>query len=191
MILHLPILAFLLLAMQAPSGATLEGTVMKGGTTEPVPRASVVVTKVQGQLNDVQTAVTDDNGRFTVRNLAPGSHRIFAQREGFVRSEYGQRGTRPGTPVDLTAGETRRNINVTLTPMGVISGRALDTDGKPLRGAFVRVSRGTYNQGQLSLSTVQRLQTNDLGEFRAFNLEPGSYYVQALPVYSPFIEGNT
>jgi protocatechuate 3,4-dioxygenase beta subunit len=191
LILHLPILASLLLVPQAPTGATLEGIVMKSGTTEPVPRASVVVTKIQGQLNDMQTTVTDDSGHFTVRNLAPGSHRVFAQREGFVRSEYGQRGTRPGVAIDLMAGETRRDINVALTPMAVISGRALDMDGKPLRGAFVRVSRGTYNQGQLGLRTVQRLQTNDLGEFRAFNLEPGAYYVQALPVYSPFVEGNT
>jgi hypothetical protein len=188
--MHFPILVFLMLALQAPGGASLEGIVTKAGTTEPVPRASVVVTMIQGQLSDLQTVVADDNGRFAVRNLAPGSHRVFALRDGFVRGEYGQRGTRTGTPIDLTAGETRRNINVALTPMGVISGRALDTDGKPLRGAFVRVSRGNYNQGEVSLSTVQRLQTNDFGEFRVFNLEPGLYYVQALAVYSPFIEGN-
>jgi len=191
MILRSSILVVLTLALQAPSGASLEGIVTKLGTTEPVPRASIVVTMIQGQLSDVQTVVADDNGRFAVRNLVPGNHRVFAQRDGFVRGEYGQRGTRPGTPIDLIAGETRRNVNVALTPTGVISGRALDTDGKPLRGAFVRVSRGNYNQGELSLSTIQRLQTSDLGEFRVFNLEPGFYYVQALPVYSPFIEGNT
>src|SRR5207237_8260974 len=69
--------------------------------------------------------------------------------------------------------------------------RGLDPDGKPMRGAFVRVSRGTYNQGELSLNSVQRLQTNDLGEFRFFNLEPGPYYLQALPAYAPTIEGDT
>jgi protocatechuate 3,4-dioxygenase beta subunit len=146
---------------------------------------------IQGQISDVQTATTDSSGRFTVRNLAPGSRRVFATRDGFVRAEYGQRGTRPGTPVDLVAGETKRNINLSLTPMGVISGRVVDADGKPMRGAFVRVSRGTYNQGELSLNSVQRLQTNDLGEFRFFNLEPGPYYLQALPAYAPAIEGDT
>jgi len=146
---------------------------------------------IQGQLSDVQAATTDSSGRFTVRNLAPGSHRVFATRDGFVRSEYGQRGTRPGTPIDLLAGETKRNVNLSLTPMGVISGRVVDADGQPMPGAFVRVSRGTYNQGELSLNSVQRLQTNDLGEFRFFNLEPGPYYVQALPAYAPAIEGDT
>src|SRR6185503_910310 len=144
MILRLS-LALLVLALQAPDRASIEGVVTKAGTNEPVPRASVVVTMLQGQLSDLQTVVADDAGRFAVRNLAPGSHRVFVTRDGFVRAEYGQRGTRPGTPVELLTGETKRNINVALTPMGVISGRVVDTDGKPLRGAFVRVSRGTYN----------------------------------------------
>jgi protocatechuate 3,4-dioxygenase beta subunit len=189
--LRFPISVLFLLTLQAPSGATLEGVVMKAGTTEPIPRANVVVTMIQGQLSDVQSAVADDNGRFSFRNLAPGNHRVFALRDGFVRSEFGQRGTRPGTPIALAAGETKRNINIVLSPTGVISGRVLDTDDKPLRGAFVRISRATYNQGELNLNTVQRLQTNDLGEFRAFNLEPATYYVMALPQYAPFIDGST
>jgi protocatechuate 3,4-dioxygenase beta subunit len=190
-VFRFPALALLVLALQAPERASLEGVVTKAGSNEPVPRATIAVTMIQGQLSDLQTATTDDNGRFTVRNLAPGSHRVFVTRDGFVRAEFGQRGTRPGTPVDLLAGEAKRNINISLTQMGVISGRVVDTDGKPLHGAFVRASRGTYNQGELSLSSVQRLQTNDLGEFRFFNLEPGSYYIQALPTYAPFVEGNT
>jgi protocatechuate 3,4-dioxygenase beta subunit len=179
-----------MLALQTPERAILEGIVTKAGTNEPVPRASIVVTMIQGQVSDVQTATTDNSGRFTVRNLTPGSHRVFATRDGFARTEHGQRGTRPGTPVDLLAGETKRNINLSLAPMGVISGRVVDADGKPMRGAFVRVSRGTYNQGELSLNSVQRRQTNDLGEFRFFNLEPGPYYLQALPAYAPTIEGD-
>src|SRR5688572_23237517 len=123
MTLRLSILALLMLALQAPERASLEGIVTKAGTNEPVPRASIVVTMLQGQISDVQAATTDDNGRFTVRNLRPGSHRVFATRDGFARAEHGQRGTRPGTPVDLLAGETKRNINVSLTPTGVISGR--------------------------------------------------------------------
>src|SRR4029450_3660917 len=143
MTLRVSILALLMLSVQTPERASLEGIVTKAGTNEPVARASIVVTMIQGQISDVQTATTDNSGRFTVRNLAPGNHRVFALRDGFVRSEFGQRGTRPGTPVALSAGETRRNINIPLTPTGIISGRVLDTDGKPLRSAFVRVSRGT------------------------------------------------
>lgn len=192
MMFRFPILALLMLALQAPlQRASLEGVVTKAGTNDPVPRVNIVVTTIQGQITDVQTAVTDESGRFTVRNLAAGSHRVFAERDGFVRTEYGQRGTRPGAPVDLLAGEAKRDINISLTPMSVISGRVVDADGEPLPDAFVRVSRGTYNQGELSLSNVQRLQTNDLGEFRFFNLEPGSYYLQALPTYIPYVEGDT
>ena len=123
------LLALLVFALQAPDRATIEGVVTKVGTTEPVPRASIVVTRIQGQLSDVKTVVADDSGRFVVTNLAPGSHRIFAAKDGYVRTEYGQRSaTRPGTVVDLNAGETRRGITISMTPTGVISGRILDPD---------------------------------------------------------------
>src|SRR5688572_29940 len=186
------ILGLLFLASQAPDRAAIEGVVTRAGTTEPVPRASVVVTMVQGQLRDVETVVADDSGRFTVRNLRPGAHRVFAMKDGFVRSEHGQRApTRPGTPVDLMAGETRRGNVVSMTPTGVIAGRVLDADGKPLRGAFVRAARAAYSSGVRELSMVQRLQTNDLGEFRFFGLEPGSYYLMALPMGAPFLDGDS
>ena len=75
-----------MLALQTPERASLEGIVTKAGTNDPVPRASIVVTMIQGQVSDVQAATTDDNGRFTVRNLPPGSHRVFATRDGFARA---------------------------------------------------------------------------------------------------------
>jgi len=170
---------------------TIEGIVTKAGTNEPVSRASIVVTMVQGELSDVSTVVSDDSGQFVVRNLRPGAHRVFATKDGFVRAEYGQRTLmRPGTPIELAAGETRRSIVISMTATGVISGRALDTEGKPLRGAFVRVSRPAYPSGVRELDMAQRVQTNDLGEFRFFGLEPGAYYLMALPMGSPYIEGD-
>lgn len=185
------LIALLVLALQAPDRATIEGVVTKVGTTEPVPRASIVVTRIQGQLSDVKTVVADASGRFVVTNLAPGSHRVFASKDGYVRTEYGQRSApRPGTVVDLGAGETRRGITISMTPTGVISGRILDPDGKPLRSAFVRVSRVAYDSGTRELRMVQRLQTNDLGEFRFFELEPGPYYLMALPKDANVIDGD-
>src|SRR5688572_23607359 len=140
----------LLISVQAPDRATIEGLVTRAGTGEPVPRATIVVTMVQGQLDDVETMVADDFGRFTVRNLRAGTHRIFATRDGFVRTEFGQRApARSGEPVELTAGETRRGIVLSMTPTGVIAGRVLDAEGEPLRSAFVRVSRPAYPSGAL------------------------------------------
>jgi len=186
------LILLLLLFLQAPTSASIEGVVTKTGTNEPVPRASVIVTRIQGQLNDVQTVIADDTGRFVVRNLAPGSHRVFAIRDGFMRAEFGQlKPTRPGMPIVLTAGETRRNSNLSLSPLAVISGRVIDAEGKPVPNAFVRASQARYSLGKRTLEMVQRLQTNDLGEFRFFNLQPGAYYVMALPAHAPLIEGDS
>jgi hypothetical protein len=57
----------LFLFQQASASASIEGVVTKAGTNEPVPRASVIVTRIQGQLSDVQTVTADDAGRFMVR----------------------------------------------------------------------------------------------------------------------------
>src|SRR5688500_18351528 len=50
----------LLISVQAPDRAPIEGLVTRAGTGEPVPRATIVVTMVQGQLDDVETMVADD-----------------------------------------------------------------------------------------------------------------------------------
>ena len=54
----------------------------------------------------------------------------------------------------------------------------------------MRVSRVAYDSGTRELNMVQRLQTNDLGEFRFFGLEPGPYYLMALPKDAPVIDGD-
>jgi hypothetical protein len=84
------------------------------------------------------------------------------------------------TPVTLT-GRAVTPATIALTPTGVISGRVVDAQGSAVSRAFVRAAGGkqTYEG-----------QTNDLGEYRIFDLPPGKYIVSASLYLAPRIEGT-
>ena len=64
-----------------------------------------------------------------------------------------------------------------LQPTAVITGKIVDNDGDPVRGAnvFVTKYQGSHHRG-FNLG-----DTNDLGEYRISNLEPGQYLITANP----------
>jgi acyl-CoA reductase-like NAD-dependent aldehyde dehydrogenase len=71
---------------------------------------------------------------------------------------------------------------IAFTPTGVITGRVADAQGNPVSRAFVRAASGKVSyEGQ----------TNDLGEYRIFDLPPSQYVVNAAPYLAPRIEGTT
>jgi hypothetical protein len=186
-------LALILLALllQAPGARlTLEGQAVALGTNTPVPRARIVVARVGGTLEDYRTGVADANGRFTFRDLAAGSYRVFAERQGFLRGEHGRRvASGNGTPVWIVEGQSAR-ITVTMIQTGAIAGRVLD-NGRPRRDVLVRVMRASFSDGQRRLEMVGYARSDDLGEYRLFGLAPGPYYVAAAPPDGPRIEGDT
>jgi protocatechuate 3,4-dioxygenase beta subunit len=124
---------------------------------------------------------TDDQGKFQLKDLEPGTYRLYAVHNGFARMEYGQKLMyRPGTPLNLTAGQTMKDVAFRLTPSGTITGRILDDQGDPIPGVSVQVLRSTYDaNGKRTLQPAASAKTNDLGEYRLYYVAPGRYYVSA------------
>ena len=184
--------AVFLMLLQAPATGTavLQGQVVRAGSAIAVPHAQIVAAKVGGQLADYRTAETDAAGRFTFRDLMPGTYRIYAQSDGYIQAEYGRRpaGT-AGIPVVLAEGQTSPNITIELLPPGVIAGQVLD-DGRPIRNILVRALKATYFDGQRLLDVEEYARTDDRGDFRLFDLSPGWYFVSAIPPAQPRIEGD-
>jgi hypothetical protein len=172
----------LLLLQQSPqpqSTASIEGTVLKLGTTEAVPRAKVTLS----QPGNSQAVTADDGGKFAFRNLAPGQYRLTAVRDGYVTTEFGQRGPGgSGVPVTLAAQQQMKDARVEMTLTGVISGRVLNRFGEPVGNASVQALRYTYQEGRRTLTPFQSIRTNDLGEYRLFWIMPGQYVISAQPV---------
>jgi protocatechuate 3,4-dioxygenase beta subunit len=125
------------------------------------------------------TATSDDAGKFTIENIDPGkSYNLTAQRTGFVTARYGARSaTSPPVPLSLDAGQVMKGVSLIMVPQGVITGRITDPNGDPIQGARAVLLRRGYQRGVRQLVPGNTASTNDQGDFRIANLQPGRYYV--------------
>ena len=171
----------------APNPATLDTTATPGGRdAAPAPpqqgqaTASVQVAQAQ-QPVILPTVATDDHGNFVIKDVPAGSYRVFAVRNGYSRQEFGARSVgRPGTVINVRAGQTVPDISFRLTPAATVAGRVIDINGDPLAGVSVQALRSTYDAtGKRQLQAVGVAKTNDLGEYRLYWMNPGRYYINA------------
>ncbi len=129
-------------------------------------------------LPTTYTESTDTAGKFVFEDVAEGSYTLAAEKAGFVTQRYGARTTgSAGTVLTLVSGLTLKDLNIKMTPQGVVSGKVFDLDGDPVNGGQLIVMRFTYPRGRKQLSQSGTAPTNDQGEFRIPNLAPGRYYL--------------
>jgi 5-hydroxyisourate hydrolase-like protein (transthyretin family) len=160
--------ALLALVMQA---LPLQGVVVKKGSTEPISKATVELRRDQDNSAILDSMTTEDDGRFSFGNVAPGRYRLTVTRRGY---------TRPPLPITVAAGQPPQSIQLNMAPTGSISGRVVDPVGRPMGNVEVKAMRASYPEGRRVLMSVQSVLTNDLGEYRLFWLAPGRYYVSAV-----------
>lgn len=187
-------------APQQQPKARIEGAVLKLGTGEPVARARVTISRSGRGAAPVAAAptapgargvvtgpkpiapvVTDDQGKFNFQELDEGPYTLQVLANGYVSLNYGQRYPGgPGAPITLKAGQELKDLTVTLTPTGNISGRIRDRSDQPLANIPVQLMRFSYDaQGQRSYQSVGSAKTNDRGEYRIYWITPGRYYLMA------------
>jgi Carboxypeptidase regulatory-like domain len=180
-------------APQQAGKASIEGTVTRSGSGEPLERAQVTLNRLlppPSPLAPGQTAapitppppiapvLTPNDGKFKFE-VEPGQYRLRVQRNGYATQEYGQRVMGgAGTTINLTAGQAMRDVQFKMTPAAVVTGRVRDFRGEPITGVQVSLLRSIYNvQGQRTLSSVAGSMTDDRGEYRVFWVPPGRYIV--------------
>jgi hypothetical protein len=166
-----------------PKGTgVLKGQVLAAGTGTPVRRAQVRAMSMEGRGGGVTN--TDAEGRYEIRDLPAGRFSVTAQKGGFVMGQFGQRRpNEPGTPIDLSEGQTAEKVNFVLSRGGVIAGRVVDDGGEGVSGTQVAAMRYQFIGGSRRLvpggSEGGTDRTDDQGNFRLFGLPPGDYYVSA------------
>jgi hypothetical protein len=164
-------------AAQRPDQASAEisGTVTTTGVA-PVPLARALVTIAGESLKPSRTAVTDEHGRFAFRNLPPGKVTIVAARPPYVKTAFGaRRAGRPGTAIDLAAGQIVSNVTVRLARGAAITGLVRHPDGDAASGVKVVATSIDRLDGPAGATAV----TDDRGIYRVFGLAPGEYIVKA------------
>ncbi len=156
--------------------AALSGRVLRGDTGAAVKRAIV---RLAGQdTRDRRTVQTDDNGRYQFTDLQAGRYTVTVSKAGFITLAYGQKHPRqPALPIQVDAGRPLVNVNIALPRGSVITGYVVDEDGEPMTRALVQVLRYVYRQGLRQIEPAGTDQTDDRGQYRVFDLEPGEYFV--------------
>ncbi|HEY2170794.1 MAG TPA: carboxypeptidase-like regulatory domain-containing protein, partial [Candidatus Angelobacter sp.] len=179
-----------LLAQALPTEGpiSVEGTVTNKLTGAPVKGAHVIYTRIASAAVPAASPISRDSdlqGRFQLE-LAPGSYRLWVEREGFARQHYGS--TVPestGSVLTVAPGQEFRDLVFRITPLGALSGRIFDQDGDPLQGVGIQVMRVSYSSGMRQLIPVTGASSNDRGEYRCYDLPADRYFILATPKGSP------
>jgi protocatechuate 3,4-dioxygenase beta subunit len=157
--------------------ATVAGTVVRLDNGEPLKKAKV---HLQSRVRDdyEEFILTDEQGRFSFENVPPGPYDFEVFRNGFVHAEYGEK--KPGAPgaiLSLEPGQSMTDVVFKLARTASISGHVFDEDGEPVAKAEVIAYRASSHPGKEQRENYDSIVTNDLGEFRIYDLAPGRYFV--------------
>lgn len=165
--------------------ATVEGVVLNQITKEPLKRAEVQLFRIEknganmmGSNEAAYSAVTDAEGKFHIENIEAGEYRVQHRKTGFVTGRGGLYDMSSRT-LKLAEGEKLDSLRYFLTPQGIVNGHVLDDEGEPVQGVSVMLTRPMYMRGARRVASVGRAQTNDRGEYRIINVQPGRYFIQA------------
>jgi protocatechuate 3,4-dioxygenase beta subunit len=164
--------------------ASVEGTVVRAGTDEPLRKAQVILSRRDNKDGNSRVTVTGTDGKFMFKGVAPGSYDLYVDHDGYVARSYGEDSEGKGAAIlTLLAAQKMRDLIFRLQKCGVISGHVVDEDGDPMPGIPVEAVQRTTRRGKVSESRRFVFHTNDLGEYRLFDLPPGQYCVRAIPDY--------
>jgi Carboxypeptidase regulatory-like domain len=143
------------------------GRVLRLDTGEPLKKARVTLRSHRDEEFSVLT-LTDEQGRFLFEGTPPGSYDLEVSRDGYVDAEAIR---------TLAPGQNMTNLVFKLAHTAAISGHVFDEDGGPITKAAVITYRASKRQGKEQEIGDDPVLTNDLGEFRIFDLAPGRYYI--------------
>lgn len=185
LVLVLLLLPPLFAAKQAPAQTTsvadprearpttaITGRVVASSGNFPIANARVLA-RAAGGASSVRMATTDDDGRFQITNLAPANYVIRVVAAGYVpdlvHANMPETHYRPG-----------ENVTVRMIKGGVITGRVVNQNGRPVALARVRAVRVRDEEGNpVRDSATRDRTTDDRGVYRIYGLEPGAYVVAA------------
>ena len=185
-----PILSILLLAagLHAQGGA-VDGKVVSAIDASPLRKATVLLRATAADRENYLTR-TDSDGRFSIAGVAPGNYECVASRAGFGAAAPDRFATAAIVPrIAVRNGRRVADVVLRLTPLGAIAGRVLDADGYPVSSASVTALHYGYQQGRKVPLTTQFVQSDDRGEYRLFDLFPGTYFVRANKLASRGLPG--
>jgi hypothetical protein len=164
---------------------TISGSVVSANTGDPLRRAHVTLVE-HGASNPIPLEIlADSSGHFLIEKIPAGRYDLSVERDGYIGTHYGQtKQDQAGAILTLTAGQKMTGLLFRLWKAAAISGRVMDINGDPVQGATVSVISRTMHAGKMEVREAESAQTDDLGEYRVFQIRPGKYILAAEPLGS-------
>jgi hypothetical protein len=165
--------------------AVIRGHVITAGSGRPLARAEVTMLSSRGNPRRI---VADGQGMYEFRDLPAAEYELTAAMSGYLSLAHGQKNHgEPPERIRIGNGQLRAGVDILLPASGVIAVRVTDAHGAPAEGAFVQVlSPDVSDQDLLGPRTLIYRQSNhttdDRGQIRLHNLEPGEYQLSVIPV---------
>jgi protocatechuate 3,4-dioxygenase beta subunit len=194
-----PLILAALLASNSPAqtragtAATASATTAAGesGTTgaitgrvvgedgQPLSNARVITTRAGSAPVSASSALTDEEGKFALRNLTYGAYVVNAFAPGYMLEP--DPSDQPATRVYHHVGDS---VTLRMTRGGVITGTVTDGGGQPVVGVYVEAARVRYADGRATREGAggrifQPRLTDDRGVYRIYGLRPGAYIIRA------------
>jgi Carboxypeptidase regulatory-like domain len=170
LLLVVPNTLFANLQFQAePRTYTAHGTVVNSTTGEAVSGALV---QIYGSRQHAM--LTGPDGKFQFEGLPNGSFQVSAQKPGYFSPEQIRRN---GAPLTLVNTEEEHPITLKLIPEGIVYGRITGDNGEPLGYMPVQILWERVENGKRTRENARSVRTDEQGEFRQAELQPGKYFV--------------
>ena len=172
-------------AAQSPEKRSTGGTISGVVTRDGKPAAGVGVLLVErsdrgwGPGDRVERTRSDKAGKFTFEGLEQGSYGLDAFQPGaFIRDPTPWDGP---VLITLSDGESVEGVKLELERGGVITGRVVDEESRPVAGEYVQLFvEKPSDDGTPSMADLEtREYTDDRGVYRIYGLSPGQYAVGA------------
>src|SRR5262245_47529558 len=153
-------------AQEQPQRGAVSGVVVDN-TAQPVNKALVLLRNNHGGGTGTKT---NETGSFKLDNVEPGTYSVTVSKDGYVFIPKGQ-----PRVITVSTGSTTAGLTFKLVRAGVITGRVLNADGDPLRGASIQVVPWHPKKRRTNASAYAT--TDDRGEYRAYGITPGDYTI--------------
>jgi len=149
-----------------------------GATIPPQTLEALLNSGASKQIN----TITDSDGKFSFKDLAPGTYQLRASRPGYF-GPMSPQGNYPGGVAKTITVESDKTakVDVGMVQGGVIRGLVNDPDGQPAANYAVVTARPGYANGRYIWQLTGAMNADDRGEYRWPNFAPGEYYVGVGP----------
>ena len=150
--------------------AVITGRVFTEDGGHPLAKATRSLRSKTARPQDLpRTVRTDSRGEYTFRDLEAGQYILRANRNGYIPQNFGQKTTssfrreRVGTSLSVGPGQIVDGVDFHLIRAGVVGGRVVDQDNKPLERVQVMLSGYRNLGGERRLMSFGRDETDDRG----------------------------